>query len=335
MWTDPVVETVAPGVHRLPLPMPDEGLRVVNVYAVETDSGLALIDTGWGTEESWSTLSLMLASRGHLITDVAFVLVTHAHEDHMGLAARIQREAGAHVIAGGGERLSIDAVRHHWADNVAARMRFLSTLGADEEAAQNHDQMLREQPDWELRVDFCETDTISEVAGLRLLPTPGHTRGHMCVVDDGRGLVFTGDHVLPHITPAVGFEVCPSKTALADYLQSLEVTRRLEIDRVLPAHGESLGCLAQRVDELLAHHRQRLEMTSSAVRSMRTAREVATRLPWTRHGRDFGELDPFHRMLAVWETWQHLEYLVAAGDLVAERDGAAIHYRTQPGRTER
>ncbi len=55
-WSDPEVETVSPGVNRMPLPLPMDGLRAVNVYAIETDDGLTLIDGGWAIDVSRTLL---------------------------------------------------------------------------------------------------------------------------------------------------------------------------------------------------------------------------------------------------------------------------------------
>ena len=60
---------------------------------------------------------------------------------------------------------------------------------------------------------------------LEPLPTPGHTRGHLCFLDAAAELLFAGDHVLPHITPSIGFEPAGNRMALRDYLSSLARTQ--------------------------------------------------------------------------------------------------------------
>src|SRR4249919_3265088 len=55
-WADPGLFTVAPGVHRVPLPLPTDGLRAVNVYVLEDGDGLVLIDSGWALTESREAL---------------------------------------------------------------------------------------------------------------------------------------------------------------------------------------------------------------------------------------------------------------------------------------
>ena len=63
-WTVPGVYPVAPGVHRVPLPLPTDGLRAVNVYVVEDDGGLVLIDSGWALEQARTALTSALGALG-------------------------------------------------------------------------------------------------------------------------------------------------------------------------------------------------------------------------------------------------------------------------------
>ncbi|MBO0771844.1 MAG: MBL fold metallo-hydrolase, partial [Actinobacteria bacterium] len=162
---------------------------------------------------------------------------------------------------------------------------------------------------------------------LRVLATPGHTQGHVVFADLAAGLLFAGDHVLPHITPSIGFEPAESRQPLADYLGSLRLMQALPDLRLLPAHGPVAASVHARVDELLAHHAGRLDRSAAAVGGgPATAYQVATRLRWTRRERKLDELDPFNQMLAVTETRAHLELLVAQGRLAAEQDGEVTSY---------
>ena len=99
--------------------------------------------------------------------------------------------------------------------------------------------------------------------------------------------------------------------------------------RLLPAHGPDGGSAHKRIDELLAHHAERLDRCAEAVAAgAGTAYEVACALRWTRRGRRLADLDPFNQMLAVTETRVHLELLVAQGRLGASTDGDVTVYAT-------
>ncbi|HUJ65802.1 MAG TPA: MBL fold metallo-hydrolase, partial [Acidimicrobiales bacterium] len=93
----PPVERVRPGLWSIPVPIPNNPLRYVLVYAFESDQGPYLIDAGWNTDDAWNTLVSGLGEAGFAVADVQGVMVTHIHPDHYGLAGRIRKASGAWV----------------------------------------------------------------------------------------------------------------------------------------------------------------------------------------------------------------------------------------------
>jgi glyoxylase-like metal-dependent hydrolase (beta-lactamase superfamily II) len=146
--------------------------------------------------------------------------------------------------------------------------------------------------------------------------------------DTATGLLFAGDHVLPHITPSIGFEPVRAALPLRDYLQSLRLVRGLPDMRLLPAHGPVTDSAHARIDELLAHHQDRLDRCFAAVAAgAATAYEAARALRWTRRGRQLTELDPVNQMLAVIETRAHLELQAAQGRLASSQEDGVTFYQ--------
>lgn len=324
-WDTNGPEVVAPGVHRIPLPLPGDGLRAVNVYAIEDGNGVALIDAGSGGTRSLVTLKDGLAGFGATLADVAVVLATHGHYDHYGLTRRIHEASGAVVALGEDERGLLDAViePERYRQSMEHRRVWLTRHGAGSVIA-SHDRLeqdkghqappqLRWRPPARWLADAEEVRL--QTRTVRVHATPGHTRGHVVYHDHANRLLFAGDHVLPHITPSLGFEPFPDGNALAEFLDSLAQVRDLEAHLVLPGHGPVFSDLSGRVDELIAHHRTRLGICVAvlSVGGARSAKAVADRMMWTRRERAFADLDPFNRMLAVTETVAHLELLVRDG----------------------
>jgi glyoxylase-like metal-dependent hydrolase (beta-lactamase superfamily II) len=331
-WTEGGPEPVAPGVFRIPLPLPTDGLRAVNVYVIETDSGLVLIDSGWALDEARAELDRGVKALGHELSDVRVFLVTHVHRDHYTQAVALRHEFGSRVLLGAGERASLRLCAEPGLPQVATQLRLLRRSGAAPLARQIADSLADpEDPRlWEDPDEWIAGDSRIPAGGrvLDAIHTPGHTYGHVVFRDAEAGLLFAGDHVLPHITPSIGFEPAPGPLPLASYLDSLRRVRELPDTRLLPAHGPVTGSVHQRVDELLAHHATRLAETQAAVAAgASTAAEVAVALTWTRRRRPFGDFDPFNQMLAINETAAHLDVLVAQGGLVALADGALRHYQ--------
>jgi len=301
-------------VHRVPLPLPTDGLRAVNVYVLEDEGGLVLIDSGWALEAARRALTSALATLGAGLGDVRSFLVTHIHRDHYTLAVQLRREFGGTVSLGLGEQQAIAALSGGTAEPFSPQLAELRASGAAVLITKLGDTA-RALPGGAGRT-------------LTVLPTPGHTRGHVVFRDAAAGLLFAGDHVLPHITPSIGFEAVPSAHPLQDFLQSLRLVRSLPDMRLLPAHGPVTPSAHARVDELLAHHDDRLGRCLAAVAAgSATAYEAAHALRWTRRERQLGELDPFNQMLAVIETRAHLELLAAQGRLARSVQDGVSYYQ--------
>lgn len=230
-WTDPGAYQVAEGIHRIPLPLPMDGLKAVNVYAIETEQGLTLIDAGWAIDESRALLESSLASIGHNVSDITRFLVTHVHRDHYTQALTVRREFGSHVSLGLGERETIDLVTDPGLDRDPT-VGMLLRAGAPGVAAEWARSMGGSKPDlglWEYPDSWLEGDHTLQVGTrtIEAVSTPGHTQGHFVFADRAEGVLFAGDHVLPTITPSIGFEPSYAKLPLRDFLGSLAKVRGL------------------------------------------------------------------------------------------------------------
>lgn len=331
-WTEPGAHRVAEGVHRIPLPLPTDGLRAVNVYALETERGLTLVDGGWAIDEARDLLERSLKEIGYQLGDITHFLVTHSHRDHYTQAVAVRREFGSHVSLGLEEKANLE-VLHGDFPRQDATLRRLERAGADDLADRWWSQAESRRLDlrfWEEPDTWLDGDHTIETGGraLEAVATPGHTRGHYVFADLDDRMLFAGDHVLPTITPSIGFEPADTENPLGAFLGSLAKVRALPDMRLLPAHGPVTDSVHARVDELLDHHHDRLALCLQVLGAGgATAYEVARQLPWTRRRRRFAELDTFNAALATMETAAHLDLLAAQGRAGrAEQDGR-VHYR--------
>ena len=99
-WAAEGAWEVAPGIHRIPLPLPMDGLKAINVYVVQSDDGLTLIDGGWAIPVARELLDKCLRSIGSGFGDIRRFLVTHIHRDHFTMATVLGHEYGADVALG-------------------------------------------------------------------------------------------------------------------------------------------------------------------------------------------------------------------------------------------
>ncbi len=314
------VERLTERVARIPLPLPLPGLSAVNCYAIIGDDDISLVDPGWSTPESEAALHAALEDLGASLGDVGRCLITHHHWDHIALAARWQRDHGTPFLLGREERLSLEAFARTGRP-YAEQMAQLRRAGAPEIAT------AVEAVAWEpyeagIEVGAADTWLVDgdeiDCGGHSILAisTPGHTRGHVVFHDPEADLLFTGDHILPRITPAIGLEAAPERLPLGSYMDSLRLFVERPDGRMLPAHGAVADSTRTRAEELLDHHRDRLDLVADLVgRGWSTGAEVARQMTWTRHDRTIDELPPVHGLTAVVEVVSHLDVLAAQGRL--------------------
>jgi glyoxylase-like metal-dependent hydrolase (beta-lactamase superfamily II) len=323
-WADPGCDEVADGVFRIPLQMPNDGLHAVNVYALETSTGLAMVDGGWRTPTGIAELSSALGSVGHGLEEIHDVYVTHVHRDHYTLAVELRRRFGTRVHLGQQESPGLHELLEITSNVPSASLRELRRSG-DPDLADLIESMTAAEPfdadGWEKPDTWTRPGELA-VGGRRLeaVHTPGHTKGHLVFHDLDNQLVFSGDHILPGISPSIGFELGEWELPLGQYLSSLELVLMRPDARLLPAHGAPGPSVHARATQLLEHHEIRLGATREALdrSGPTTASAVARLLTWTRRERAYDELDDFNRMIATCETIAHLDVLVDRGEAAVQ-----------------
>jgi len=335
------VEDLGGGVYRIPLPLPGDALTAVNVYAIAADDGVDLIDSGMALVQARERLTDALAKLGFGLGDIRNFFITHIHRDHYTLAVELRTTLRGQICLGEGERINLEAIREvHDGRSEPGFIAMLHAMGAEELAREIRLDMapMLADPQPSLRwsdpdrwlADGTAIDLRSRT--LRAIHTPGHTRGHVVFHDEPNATLFAGDHVLPHITPSIGFQPSITRDALRQYLDSLRLMLTLPDSRLLPAHGPVCESTHQRVNELLEHHETRLAQTLEAASGgPATAFDAAKSIPWTRRQRKFADLDPMSQLLAVGETSAHLEVLVARGQLTRQATLEGIDHYTVPG----
>ncbi len=303
-------------VHRIAIPNPFfEGNT--NVYLLDTDP-LTLIDTGIGTDEAFETLKTGFQAAGQQIESLKRIILTHKHQDHFGLARRLQDLTDCEVYIHSDDQYAVTHVSERlqefehvlrerlggWGvpaadiDRVAVMPHRLDKLGGSTAAAAIVDG--QKLP--------CGSTKIE------VIHTPGHTVGSICLKMDD--YLFTGDHVLPGYTPNIGGADLAYNGLLGRYLASLE--RIATHDRpgltVLPGHDEPVQDLSAQVQETMSHHADRIADLLRRLRdnSPKTIYELSVEI--------FGEMHDYHLVLGTGEVHAHLELLIDSG-VVAEQAG--------------
>ena len=336
------ITEVAPGVLRMQLPIAFTGLGHVNCYALEDERGFALVDPGLPGEGPWAGLLDRLGRAGIPLPRIHTVVVTHSHPDHFGGAARLRAETGADILTHESFRLWFergDGLDDRpsealddpdvWSRPTPWGSRFTPPSDG------GHDEMRKEMrsadhtPRPTRRVADSEIVTLARREWVSL-HTPGHTADHLCLFDPELGVVLSGDHVLPTITPHIGSMDGADRDPLAEFFAALDRMAALEgVTVALPAHGHPFQDLAGRALDIKVHHDgrlQRLRDASAELGRPATVNELMQRLFSERAWGSMAES----------ETFAHLEHLRIAGEAATSWSDGLLNFEIgeQPERSE-
>jgi glyoxylase-like metal-dependent hydrolase (beta-lactamase superfamily II) len=315
---------VAPGVHWLRMPLPF-ALDHINLWLIEDGDGWCIVDTGYGVE---STFALW---REHFAKTMAGrpvhrIVVTHHHPDHVGSATWLMRETGAPVSMTFGEWAGGQTVLAGLgAAGREGNMAFLHTLGLPAErlavlrtAKGSYHRGVPTLPDAFERLVDGHRIRIGK-HDWRVIVAYGHAPEHVSLYCDALKVLISGDQVLPRITTNVSvWAHQPEADPLGLFLDSLAYFRPLPSDcLVLPSHDRVFRGLHARLDQLHAHHGERLALLHAALTSPKTPFEVLPVL-FKR------TLDDHQIGFAMGEATAHLHRLWRTGKALKTRDAEAV-----------
>lgn len=317
----PPLEQVRDDVWALAQPMPGGHLDYSFSYLLrDSDNGIHVVDPGWNSDENWKRLMDALER----IVPGAFgagtvtgITGTHLHPDHVGMAARLRAASGAPLGMHDRERRALErhSTRLPDQDDTARR---LEKWGVPPERRPELAQHVDRSPEGlVLAVDrLLGNGDVLPVPGFRLevMATPGHTAGHLCLRDDDRGLLFTGDHVLPTVFPGVGLGGETPANPLADYLASIDTVCRYPDHEVLPGHGHRFTGLVERARECADHQLTRSREVAQVLADGRSGTpriwDIASLLTWTA---GWNGLHGFQLLSALHQTEMHLDFVRSGG----------------------
>lgn len=290
------VTEVAPGVHRMALPLGIHGVPTVSAYLLRGKGGGGdgdtLVDCGIAVDavaagagpDPCGALAAALRAAGSALERISRLVVTHAHIDHVGIAAEVVRRSGGELWMHERSRLDLDkyADPDEAVDQRALMLADHGLYGPDltESSAGLRDWM-PVMPSV-ARPDRWLAGGEPLAAGDRtweVVHTPGHSPGHVCLWSASDRLLCSGDHLLQVASPPVTFERGFERDPMGSYLDSLDRVAALEPELVLPGHGAPFRNGARRAASIARGKWLRIERVHDMVAERdRTATEITTAL---------------------------------------------------------
>lgn len=319
----------AEGIHRLAIPTPFAVGRV-NCYLIE-DQPLTLVDTGPNSGKALDELQTQLGELGHSIDDIALVVLTHQHVDHVGLAEIIVQHSGAEVAAinVAVERLANFSRDAELDDRFAAALMLRS--GIPENVVVALQTVSASFRGWGSKVEVTRPLADGEILDLsnrrlEVQHRPGHSPSDTVFWDADRRILLAADHLIAHISsnPLISRPLDGSEErtqALASYIESLRRTRELPAALVLSGHGEPITDHVALIDERLAKTERRKRKIFDLIREQGpvSGHELA-QLLW-------GNVAVTQAFLTLSEVIGHVDLLMNEDLVCEEEDAGVVLYR--------
>ena len=314
------------GIHQISVPMRRNPLGKTYSYFLEDSK--TLIDTGISTDDAFQGLRKELKALGYQPDDIEKIIVTHLHHDHIGLVDRF-RSNGAEVLASWKAAEREESLRELWENMFDFTKEELKLFGGAQHLnfLTKFEYAFRGMPE-PLHIDrqLKDGETLElNGANLEIIWTPGHAREHICLWNQERKLLFSGDHVLPKITSHVSLHTYEDDNPLGDYLNSLTKVRELPAEKILPGHERIFTNLKGRIDQLHEHHRRRLNEMKNVLKGVkRTVYQIGSRVHWD--SRPWPQMTFWTKRMAAAETYSHLVYLRERGEVKETLVKGVLYY---------
>ena len=320
-------------LERVKLWIPIKSLGWVNIYI---DPGAKfMVDAGMLSGRSALELATVLKGKGSSLCGLDGVVITHFHVDHSSMAALLA-EAGSPTLYMGWRDLKVVEGGVEVFIRSALQIFMESGLpkGEAEEILSSHPAMrLKYAYDTVRGLNWRplrEGDTLV-IGGKRfkVLELPGHTPGHIGLLDEEEGALYSGDVLLQGITPHITLHDW-GDDPLGDYLSTLRRIAEMDIRVVYPGHRDPITMPGRRALEILEHHRRRLQEVADLLDRYgpMSGYDVARRVRWRVRYKRWDEYPMAERFFAVGEALAHLRRLEVEGRAERFWRGGVVYWRS-------
>jgi len=324
-----MIEEVNKNLFRIEIPLPHNPLKSLNSYLIKGDGRFVLIDTGMNRQECLDAMTTALKKLEVDLTKTDF-FITHVHSDHLGLAATLLtpsskiyfNEIEAKILDVPQEELNA-----YW-QLISDKFAQFGFPAAETEGALSRHPGRRYSGNAKLPYTYVKEGDLISIGDyfLRCIETPGHSPCHCCLYDEQKKILFAGDHILFDITPNISYWV-ELENSLKHYLINLDRVAKMDVQLLLPGHRRLLNNHRRRIEELKAHHSERLnEIMTQLEEGEKSVYEITPFITWDIKCDSFDDLPPQQKWFAFGETLAHVLYLEAEGKIKGHAHNGKIKF---------
>lgn len=324
------MKEVYKNIYLCEFPLTGNPLKSINIFVIKTEKENLIIDTGFNNDENRKNMDDLIEKLDLDLSNTSLFL-THLHSDHVGLASYLCKKGIKEIFLSevDGKLLEdgIDLSGYQW-QNILQNAK---AQGLEDENLDINDHpgfknrpkeafpYTRVNPGDKLKIGEFDFTFIDEA---------GHTPGMLGLFEKDKKILFCGDHILGKITPNITWWGEKYGDSLAIYLKNLKKIKSYDISYLFSSHRFLIKDVNKRIDELLDHHKKRLDESLSIVKKYKqiNTRDVTKNLNWDIRAKDWNDFPDSQKWFAVGEASAHLVYLKNKNLIKEENEGGILYY---------
>lgn len=332
MRGDKMTKEVYENIYMTVFPLTGNPLREINIFVIKSKGENLIIDTGFNNIENRANMDQMITD---LDLSKSKLFLTHLHSDHIGLAGYLEKKGINEIfiskVDGDIVNKSMDLSGEKW-QQILKNAKMQGLIGQVQSA---EDLSIKDHPGYKNMADEFSYSTVMPGDkltigdfNLEVIDESGHTPGMVGLYDKGKSILFCGDHILGKITPNITYWGEEYGDSLATYLKNIEKLKNQNIKNLFSSHRYLVENVNQRIDQLISHHKSRLDDTLSIIKRLERANttEITREMQWDIRAKDWSDFPASQKWFAVGEASAHLIYLRNQGVIKEEMENGVAYY---------
>ena len=306
-------------IEKITVPIEIRALKTANIYHISGDYNY-IVDTGM-SENGYSQIKNAID-----LSKIDMCIITHLHIDHIGGALYLEKYNKIPIYISKNDYDTIKYITDNRQEYFNDYKNLMISNGVPEELF--HD-ITGGNPVMKF-IDYYSSLNLNIIGDMHMrdaeiIDVPGHSPGSVCIYFNDTHAMITGDHILKNISPNISV-YRNNADYLGMYMESLNKVRSYDVSIAYPGHRDNFTNFYERIDQILEHHRIRIENMTLPLNKWRNAFEIASSIEWSK-GRKLKDMNSMEKNFAIMETIAHLIHMKNLGIIEEKYAGNICMYR--------